>query len=216
MPVSSNLYNRGYPGKDDNNNLPLIEKFVTQLINKEVGKFVFERDPATFAGALALAQTKTATDVTFKTASRASIHAFPNPSTAMADNGVNYSGVNYSGKGRGGGQGGRCKGGGSHPERREGEAGKCWICDSSSHKKSACPVWDKALTLARKESGGGSAPNQRTGGSGGPSRERANYRGRSLSGRNPSNNALSTTAPARKDNPSPVPEGVDHWEDSEN
>jgi hypothetical protein len=33
----------------------LIEKFVTQLINKEVGKFVFERDPATFAGALALA-----------------------------------------------------------------------------------------------------------------------------------------------------------------
>jgi hypothetical protein len=74
---------------------PLIEKFVTQLINKEVGKFVFERDPATFAGALALAQTKTATDVTFKTASRASIHAFANPS----DNGVNYLG-----KGRGRGQ----------------------------------------------------------------------------------------------------------------
>jgi hypothetical protein len=46
----------------------LIEKFVNQLINKEVGKFVFERDPATVAGALALAQTKTATDVTFKSA----------------------------------------------------------------------------------------------------------------------------------------------------
>jgi hypothetical protein len=59
------LYNRAYPGEEVDNNLPLIEKFVTQLINKEVGKFVFERDPATFAGALALAQTKTATDVTF-------------------------------------------------------------------------------------------------------------------------------------------------------
>jgi hypothetical protein len=56
-----------------------------QLINKEVGKFVFERDPATFAGTLNLAQTKTATDVTFKTASSASIHAFANPSSAMAD-----------------------------------------------------------------------------------------------------------------------------------
>jgi hypothetical protein len=43
-----NLYNRAYPGKEVNINLPLIEKFVTQLINKEVGKFVFERDPATF------------------------------------------------------------------------------------------------------------------------------------------------------------------------
>jgi hypothetical protein len=82
-----NLYNRAYPGEEVDNNLPLIEKFFTQLINKEVGKFVFERDPATFAGALALAQTKTATDVTFKTASRAAIHAFANPS----DNGVNYS-----------------------------------------------------------------------------------------------------------------------------
>jgi hypothetical protein len=68
------LYNRAYPGKEVDNNLPLIEKFVTQLINKEVGKFVFERDPATFAGALALAQTKTATDVTLKTASCAGIH----------------------------------------------------------------------------------------------------------------------------------------------
>jgi hypothetical protein len=82
-----NLYNRAYPGEEVYNNLPLIEKFVTQLINKEVGKFVFERDPATFAEALALARTKTASDVTFKTASRASIHAFVNPS----DNGVNYS-----------------------------------------------------------------------------------------------------------------------------
>jgi hypothetical protein len=54
-----------------------------------VGNFVFERDPATLAGALALAQTKTATDVTFKTASHASIHAFANPLSAMADNGVN-------------------------------------------------------------------------------------------------------------------------------
>jgi hypothetical protein len=43
------------PGKEVDHNLLLIEKFVTQLINKEVGKFVFERDPATFAGALALA-----------------------------------------------------------------------------------------------------------------------------------------------------------------
>jgi hypothetical protein len=41
-----------------------------------LGKFVFERDPATFAGALALAQTKTATEVTFKTASCAGIQAF--------------------------------------------------------------------------------------------------------------------------------------------
>jgi hypothetical protein len=143
------LYNPAYPGKEVDNNLPLIEKFVTQLINKEVGKFVFERDPATFAGALALAQTKTATNVTFKTPSRASIHAFSNPSSAMAD-----SGVNYSGKGRGSSRGGRGRGGSSRPERREGEAGKSWICDSSSHQKSACPVWDKALTLARKESGG--------------------------------------------------------------
>jgi hypothetical protein len=86
-----NLYNRAYPGEEVDHNLPLIEKFVTQLINKEVGKFVFERDPATFAAALALAQTKTATDVTFKTASRANIHAFANPSATMADNGVNYS-----------------------------------------------------------------------------------------------------------------------------
>jgi hypothetical protein len=114
------LYNRAYPGEEVDNNLPLIEKFVTQLIDKEVGKFVFERDPATFGGALALAQTKTATDVTFKTASRAGIHAFANPSSAMSDNGVNYSG-----KGRGGGRGGRGRGGGSCPERREGEAGKC-------------------------------------------------------------------------------------------
>jgi hypothetical protein len=60
------LYNRAYPGKEVNHNLPLIEKFVTRHINKEVGKFVFERDPATFAAALALAKTKTATDVTFK------------------------------------------------------------------------------------------------------------------------------------------------------
>jgi hypothetical protein len=52
------LYNRAYPGEEVDNNLPLIEKFVTQLINKEVGKFVFERDPTTFAGALALAQTR--------------------------------------------------------------------------------------------------------------------------------------------------------------
>jgi hypothetical protein len=133
---------------------PLIEKFVTQLINKEVGKFVFERDPATFAGALALAQTKTATDVTFKTASRASIHAFANPS----DNGVNYLG-----KGRGRGRGGRGKSGSSRPERREGKAGKCWICNYSSHQKSACPVWDKALTLAWKEWGGGSAPQPKNG-----------------------------------------------------
>jgi hypothetical protein len=137
------LYNRPYPGEEVDNNLPLIKKFVTQLINKEVGKFVFERDPAIFAGALALAQTKTATDVTFKTASCASIHAFANPSN---------NGVNYSGRGRGGGRRGRGKSGSSRPERREGESGKCWICNSSSHQKSDCPVWSKALTLARKES----------------------------------------------------------------
>jgi hypothetical protein len=35
------LYNRTYPGEEVNHNLPLIEKFVTQLINEEVGKFVF-------------------------------------------------------------------------------------------------------------------------------------------------------------------------------
>jgi hypothetical protein len=80
------LYNGAYPGEEVDHNLPLIEKFVTQLINKDVGKFVFERDPPTFAAALALAQTKTATDVTFKTASRFNIHAFMNPSAAMADN----------------------------------------------------------------------------------------------------------------------------------
>jgi hypothetical protein len=83
------LYNCAYPGEEVDNNLPLIKKFVTQVINKEVVKFVFERDPATFAGALALAQTKNATDVTFKSASCASIHAFVNPSSTMADNGVN-------------------------------------------------------------------------------------------------------------------------------
>jgi hypothetical protein len=142
------LYNRMYPGKEVYNNLPLIEKFVTQTINKEVGKFASERDPATFAGALALAQTKTATDMTFKTASRATIHAFTNPSSAMADNGVNYSGVNYLGKRHHGGRGGRGNGGCSCPERREQKAGKCWICNSSSHQKSACPVWDNALMLA--------------------------------------------------------------------
>jgi hypothetical protein len=32
------LYNRAYPGKEVDHNLPLIEKFVTQLINKEFGK----------------------------------------------------------------------------------------------------------------------------------------------------------------------------------
>jgi hypothetical protein len=205
------LYNCPYPGEEVDHNLPLIEKFVTQLINKEVGKFLFERDPATFAASLALAQTKTATDITFKTASRASIHAFANPSLAMADNGVNYSG-----KGRGGGRGARGKGGSSRPERREGEAGKCWICDTSSHQKSACPVWDKALTLARKESGGSSAPNRQTGSSGRAGRERANYRGRSANARHPSNNALSITAPARTEIPSPVPEGADPWADTEN
>jgi hypothetical protein len=205
------LYNRAYPGKEVDHNLPLIEKFVNQLINKEVGKFVFERDPATFAAALALAQTKTATDVTFKTASHVNIHAFTNPSAAMADNGVNYSG-----KGRGGGRGTRGRSGSGRPERREGETGKCWICDSSSHQKSACPVWDKALTLSRKESGGSSTPNRLTGASGGVGRKRANYRGRSTSGRRPSNNALSTTAPARTEVPSPVPEGADPWADSEN
>jgi hypothetical protein len=50
-----NFYNRAYPGKEVDNNLPLIEKFVTLLINN---KFVFERDPGTFAGAHALAQQK--------------------------------------------------------------------------------------------------------------------------------------------------------------
>jgi hypothetical protein len=43
------LYNRAYPGHEFDTNLPLIQKFVTQLINREVGKFVFERDPAAFA-----------------------------------------------------------------------------------------------------------------------------------------------------------------------
>jgi hypothetical protein len=33
------LYNRVDPGEEFDNNLPLIEKFVMQLINKEVGKF---------------------------------------------------------------------------------------------------------------------------------------------------------------------------------
>jgi hypothetical protein len=205
------LYNRAYPGKEVNHNLPLIKKFVTQLINKEVGKFVFERDPATFAAALALAQTMTATDVTFKNASRANIHAFANPSATMAVNGVNYSG-----RGRGGSQGTHGKGGSSHPERREGEAGKCWSFDSSSLQKSACQVWDKALTLAWKELGGSSAPNRQTGGSSRAGRERANYRGRSSNARHPSNNSLSTTAPARTEIPLPVPEGADPWADLEN
>jgi hypothetical protein len=108
----------------------------------------------------------------------------------MADNGVNYSG-----RGRGSSRGTRRKGGSSRPERREGETGKCWVCDSFSHQKSACPVWDKALTLARKESGGGSAPNRRTGGSGGAGRKRANYRGRSSNARHPSNNTLLSPPP---------------------
>jgi hypothetical protein len=90
---------------------------------------VFERDPGTFAEALALAQTKMATDVTFKSASRgASIHAFTNPSK---------NGVNFTNRGRGGGRGGRGKSGGC-PERREGEAGKCWICNSFSHQRAEC------------------------------------------------------------------------------
>jgi hypothetical protein len=203
-----NLYNQAYQGKEDHN-LPLIEKFVTRLINKEETKFVFERDPGTFAGALALAQTKTATDVTFKSASCASIHAFANPSE---------NGVNYLGRGRGGGQGGLRKSGSSCPERREGEAGKSWICNSSSHQKAECPVWSKALTFVRKETGGGSTPDRQTGsGGGGASRGRANYRGRSSSSRGPSLSTLSsTTAPAGRDNPLPVPEGKDQWEDSEN
>jgi hypothetical protein len=88
-----NLYNRAYRGHEVDTNLPLIEKFVTQLINREVGKFVFERDPATFA------QSKTATDVTFKSALRsASIHYFANASE---------NGVNYAGRGRGGRRSGR-------------------------------------------------------------------------------------------------------------
>jgi hypothetical protein len=119
------------------------------------------------------------------------------------------NGVNYSGRGRGGGRGTRGRSGNGRSERREGETDKCWICDSSSHQKSACPVWDKALTLAPKESGVSSASNRRTGGSGGAGQERANYRGRSTSGRRPSNNALSTTAPARTEVSSPVPEGAD-------
>jgi hypothetical protein len=203
------LYNRAYPGQEVDNNLPLIEKFVTQLINKEVGKFVFERDPKTFAGALVLAQIKTATDVTFKSASRgASIHSFTKPSK---------NGVNYTGKGRGGRRSGRRKSGGS-PERREGEASKCWICNSASHQRAKCPVWIKAMAFAKKETGGGYAPDRQTGGiSGGASRGRANYRGRASSGRRPSLSALaSTTAPARRDGRSPVPEGKDQWEESEN
>jgi hypothetical protein len=136
-------------------------------------------------------------------------HAFINPSAAIAENGVNYSG-----RGRGGGRGTRGRSCNGRSERRDGETGKCWICDSSSHQKSACPVWDKALTLARKEWGGGSSSNRRTGGSGG--RERANYRGRSTGGRGPSNNSLSTTAPDRAGASSPVPEGADSWAESEN
>jgi hypothetical protein len=147
----------------------------------------------------------------FKTASRTNIHAFANPSATMAD-----KGVNYSGRGRGSGCGTRGKGGSSRPERREGEAGKCWVCDSSSHQMSACPVWDKALTLVWKESGGGSAPNRQMGGSGRAGCERANYHGCSSNARHASNNALSTTAPARTEIPSPVPEGADPWADSEN
>jgi hypothetical protein len=94
------LYNRAYPGEEVDNNLPLIEKFVTQLINKEVGEFVFERDPATFAGALALAQTKTATDMTFKTASRASIHAFAIRSTMASITQVKDAVADEEGVGR--------------------------------------------------------------------------------------------------------------------
>jgi hypothetical protein len=35
------LYNRAYPSQEVDNNLPLIKKLVTELSNKEVGKFVF-------------------------------------------------------------------------------------------------------------------------------------------------------------------------------
>jgi hypothetical protein len=137
-----NLYKRVYPGQEVNNNLLLLEEFFTQLINKEVGNFVFKRDPETFAEALALAQIKAATDVTFKSASRgASIHAFTNPSK---------NGVNFANRERGGGHGRRGKSGGC-PEKREGEEGKCWICNSTSHQRAECPVWIKAMTFARKE-----------------------------------------------------------------
>jgi hypothetical protein len=100
---------------------------------------VFERDPGTFAGALALAQTKTVTDVTFKSALRgASIHAFANPSE---------NSVNFASKGCGGGRGSRGKSS-VRPKRREGEAGKCWVCNSSSHQRAECPVWIKAMAFA--------------------------------------------------------------------
>jgi hypothetical protein len=53
--TSPQLLQPGVPGKEVDNNLPLIEKFVTLLLNN---KFVFEQDPGTFAGAHALAQQK--------------------------------------------------------------------------------------------------------------------------------------------------------------
>jgi hypothetical protein len=45
------LYNRAYPGQEVNTNHLLIEKFIMQLINKEVGKFVYKRAPTTLAEA---------------------------------------------------------------------------------------------------------------------------------------------------------------------
>jgi hypothetical protein len=98
-------------------------------------------------------------------------------------------------------------------KEEKGEAGKCWICNSSSHQRAECPVWIKGMMFAKKETGGDSAPYRQTGsGGGGSSRGRANYRGRSSSSRGPSLSTLaSTSTPLRREAHSPVPEGEDQW-----
>jgi hypothetical protein len=89
MPVAAEMYSRGVPRSQADLLLgcgwmhaqlaistivripcvyqpPPHQEVVTQLLNKEVGRFLYKGSLATFAQAPALAQTKTTTNVTFK------------------------------------------------------------------------------------------------------------------------------------------------------
>jgi hypothetical protein len=138
------------------------------------------------------------------------IHSFAN----LSKNGVNYSGRGHGGRRSSCGKSGAC------PDTGERKACECRIRNSSAHQRSNCPVWNMALAFMKKsESGGGSAPDQRIGNSGGgASPGRANYRGGARNSvRVPSLSALtSTTALLLRDAYLPVPEDEDWWEESEN
>jgi hypothetical protein len=53
-----NLYNWAYPGQEVDNNLPLIKKFVTQLIHKEVGNSCSKGTQELLQGPLRLPKTR--------------------------------------------------------------------------------------------------------------------------------------------------------------